>query len=665
MPSYGIGLNTLSTARQLIDVAGDNIANANTEGYHAKRAEVVAEIGPTAGNHPIGIGASVESIDRVRNALIEEALLDHVQVNERLGKEVETLANLESLFAEPTGGGLDAQLGAFFDSVSELTVRPDDATLREQVIQKAAAVCDAFNRLDAGFTTMAQNVNNAIQTSVEQINSLTEQISYLNGRISVARTGGGGAPSLEDRRDQLISDLAELINITVYEDEYGVANVSTSGTLIVDGQHHLPLMATADGDEMKLTPVANQNHEIDVREGRLGALLHLSQDLMPRYRSVLDELANDFRRAVNLVHTTSLPLDGRFDSLQGLNVFDTDTPLSETGWGVAAGTDERLIINVEDSATGEVTQFELALDTTQAADAFLAGLRDSINASVDHVSATIDGGRIMLQADLGYAFGFATPYDPNPAAPGDITAATPTSPRILDAYTGQSDLTYEFTFLNGGTIGTDTIDIRIDVREPGGPVLRSLARRIDADYDPGETLTLENGLRYSLGAGDVLAGDGFSFTARASMDTAGVLDALGLNSFINGLGAGGLEVVERVARDNSNLAGALGPNPGDNHRLLDLAAVRQQDVAASGTQSLNAYYRSLIGDIATTRNTREVEYENQQLLVKDLQNRRDAVSGVSMDEEMVGLIRARTLYDAALKYISTMDKMMADIADMI
>ena len=97
MPSYSIGLNTLSTARQLIDIAGDNIANANTEGYHTKRADVIAAVGPTMGRHQIGLGATVESIARVRSALIEEALLDHVQANERLGTEVEMLANMESL----------------------------------------------------------------------------------------------------------------------------------------------------------------------------------------------------------------------------------------------------------------------------------------------------------------------------------------------------------------------------------------------------------------------------------------------------------------------------------------------------------------------------------------------------------------------------------------
>jgi flagellar hook-associated protein FlgK len=320
---------------------------------------------------------------------------------------------------------------------------------------------------------------------------------------------------------------------------------------------------------------------------------------------------------------------------------------------------------VEDEATGELTQYELTLDTTQAADAFLIALRNDINATVDHVSASITGGRISLQSDDGYAFGFATPYDPNPAEAGDITAATPTSPSVLDAYTGTQDLVYDFTFLSGGAVGTDTIDMQIDVRDPSGPVLRTLTRTIDADYDPGDIIQLENGLRFTLSEGDVLAGDGFSFTAYADMDTAGVLDALGLNVLFTGLGAGSISVAEGMAEQTGRLAGALRPMTGDNHRLMDMAAVRSAQVASSGTATLNGFYHALVSHIGTTRNTRSVQYKNQDELVKDLQNRRDAVSGVSVDEEMIKMIEARTIHQGALKYISLLDQSLSDLLNVL
>ncbi len=357
MPNYTIGLNAISTAQKLIDVAGDNIANANTEGYAAKRADVVAVTGPVTGISESGLGSTVAGVQRMRDMLIEAALLQHVQTDQRLNTEVNNLGTLESFFTEPTDGGIDALLGGFFDSVDALTASPDDPALREQVVQKAQAVCDAFNRLDSEFTTVTQNLTDSTQSTVESINSLTQQIAYYNGRIRVSSTSGGSAPTLEDQRDQLVTQLAQLINITVRPDQYGVVNISASGTLIVDGQNSIPLSVTQKDGGLTVAPTGAQNFAVDVRGGQLGGLLNLSQDLVPRYRDALDELAGDFRRAVNMVQTTGVGLNGRFTSLQGQNFLDYDRPLSDVGYGVPAGTDEKLVINVADSATGDVRQY--------------------------------------------------------------------------------------------------------------------------------------------------------------------------------------------------------------------------------------------------------------------------------------------------------------------
>ena len=120
MAGFTIGINAIRTAAQLIDIAGDNIANANTPGYHAKRATVVSEVGPTTGHIRIGLGATVEDVRRLRNELVESTLLAHSQVRDRLAEELDHLTHIELLFTEPSGAGLDARLGEFFDSVDVL-----------------------------------------------------------------------------------------------------------------------------------------------------------------------------------------------------------------------------------------------------------------------------------------------------------------------------------------------------------------------------------------------------------------------------------------------------------------------------------------------------------------------------------------------------------------
>ncbi len=658
MAGFSIGLNAIRAMTRLIDMSADNIANADTPGYHVKRATVAPVVGPTVGGVRVGLGSQVLDVERVVNDLIESALLDHTQSREFLAIQSETLAHMEMVFGEPSEAGLDARLGEFFDSVEQLTARPDDPTLREQVVQKALMVTDMFNQLDAQLTAIHHNLGNSVAGAVEEVNGLTERIASLNTRIRTIETSGASAPGLKDTRDQLIAELAELVNVRVQKVENGMVNVSSAGTMLVHEGRAATLVDTETPDgEIVVTFEEAAGHRLRITAGKLGGLLELANDVLPTHREALDDLADSFRRAVNSVHTTGLGLGGRFERLEGLHAFPDDTPFHETGYGVRAGTEERLVINVEDTATGEVNQFELELDTTLPADEFLLSLQDEINESVDHLTASIDRERISLRADDGFAFGFATPYDPNPAGVG-----SPVQPGILGAYSGEQDLRYEVTFGGTGEIGSDAIEIEVEVTEPDGTSLGTFDRLIDEGYRPGDVINLENGLKLTLQEGAVTIGESFDFMAYGQTDTAGVLDALGLNVLFTGRGAGDIAVAEPVRQDPSRLAGSLRPMAGDNRRLLELSRVREQNVAGGGTSTLQGAYHALLGGLSTAKNTREVQLENQEQLLKDLHNRRDAVSGVSIDEEMMRIMSAQTIYRGALKYITMVDNMLADLA---
>jgi len=304
-----------------------------------------------------------------------------------------------------------------------------------------------------------------------------------------------------------------------------------------------------------------------------------------------------------------------------------------------------------------VTQHTLTLDTTLGAADFVAALRDAINAGVPGLAASVDAGRLNLAADAGYAFGFATPYDPNPAQPGDITAVPPAAPGILDAFAGEEDLTYEFEFLSGGEVGTDEIDIAVTVKDAAGTTLRTLSRTVGADYLAGGAIDLDNGVKFALGEGSVNAGDSFSVTCHSQMDSAGVLDALGLNALLGGQGAVGIDVVDRISRDASNLAIAISAARGDNHRALDLMALEHTTVIDGG-MTLHDAYRAMITDVANTRNARSVQHDGQVQLAASLENRRDSVSGVDTDEQAITMMESQRLYQAAARYIQTVDTML-------
>ena len=664
MPGLTTGLSAIRTAQQLIDMAAGNIANANTPGYHVRRANVVAELGATIGGLTRGGGVRIDDIFLVRDELIERTLLNALQSRERLGQEVALLEHIEGLFGEPSDTGLDAQLAAFFDTAVSLSADPADALLRQQLIQRAETLCSTLNRLDRGLAAMVQDAFDSLNATLGRINELTARIADLNVQIRSTETASSSAGGLRDTRDRYLSELAGLIGVRPYADEHGIVNVGIGGMLVVDAGTAVPLTLARDAERIVVT--TDDGFEVEAADGHLAGVLAVVNDLIPNYSSRLDELANGLRRAVNAVQTTGLGAAGRFHELRGLNAFLTNgVSFADAGYGVVAGAAERLCFNVENEASGQITSYVLTLDTTQGAADFLADLRDRINALGAHVTASIEDGRLVLTSESGYAFDFATPYDPNPAQAGDITALDPTTPAILDHYAGAEDLAYTIRFLSGGRVGQDPLSLQVEVRDADGALVRTLTRSVRADYLPGDGIELENGLRLALSAGDVNAGDAFSFTARASMDTAGVLDALGLNVFFTGLGAGSIAVADTIRRDPALVATGITTASGDNHKVLDLLALREGGVFRDGTASLTDFYRQIVGDVATAYASRKGQLQNQSNLVTALENRRDAVSGVSVDEEMVRLIESRRIYQGGLKVIQLINRLLDELASML
>ncbi|MHA1574092.1 MAG: hypothetical protein ACTSX8_08855, partial [Alphaproteobacteria bacterium] len=57
--------------------------------------------------------------------------------------------------------------------------------------------------------------------------------------------------------------------------------------------------------------------------------------------------------------------------------------------------------------------------------------------------------------------------------------------------------------------------------------------------------------------------------------------------------------------------------------------------------------------------------ENQQHIMHDLKNRRDAVSGVNVDDEMIVLLQARMLHQGAIKYITSKNEILTDLAQLL
>jgi flagellar hook-associated protein 1 FlgK len=148
--------------------------------------------------------------------------------------------------------------------------------------------------------------------------------------------------------------------------------------------------------------------------------------------------------------------------------------------------------------------------------------------------------------------------------------------------------------------------------------------------------------------------NGFYF----SEDTSGLLATLGVNTFWSGQDAGTMHVNPAIRADERLVTTGKTTAAGDTDNLMEMLQLRDRRVADGGSKTFEEHYRSIVGRLGTeamlTNNRRAVRND----LSMRLENERQVISGVSLDEEMVKLIQFQRAYQAAARVISVSDTMI-------
>ncbi|MFP3982619.1 MAG: flagellar hook-associated protein FlgK [Desulfurivibrionaceae bacterium] len=156
-------------------------------------------------------------------------------------------------------------------------------------------------------------------------------------------------------------------------------------------------------------------------------------------------------------------------------------------------------------------------------------------------------------------------------------------------------------------------------------------------------------------------------------DNSNFLAAAGINTFFKGHDAGNIETNEQVADNLEHLAAGQVDDDGqifkgDSENALAISNIREKEAVhftGSSDDSLDGHYNNLVADIGSKTRTLERDQEHQQLVSNQLNELRDATSGVSLDEEMSNLIKFQHAYSAASKLISTSDEMLRNLLETV
>ncbi len=150
------------------------------------------------------------------------------------------------------------------------------------------------------------------------------------------------------------------------------------------------------------------------------------------------------------------------------------------------------------------------------------------------------------------------------------------------------------------------------------------------------------------------------------------LDGSTGNDFFTGAAtAAGIQVNPLIASDTNLIAAAEGFNlvpgdkPGDNGNAIAIANLQQTQTMNGNTATFGAYYDSMVSATGLAVQQAGLHYEHQSQMVLQLDNYRESISGVSIDEETVNLIKYQKAYQAAAKLINTADEMMETVLAMI
>ncbi|NLI78328.1 MAG: flagellar hook-associated protein FlgK [Candidatus Riflebacteria bacterium] len=652
-----VGKRAILTQRAAMDVTSHNIANANTEGYARQRAVLSATNpwclpsfnAPVTGQQ-LGTGVEATKIESLRDLFIDERIvretstLKENEIGNDLMKEVEAILN------EPNEDTVRSMLDKFWAAWEDLSISPSLSELRANLTESAESVIAFFKDLDDRLRNLQGtpdhasegSIENQIEDTVTQANTLIDQIAAANVDIETAELADGKANDLRDRRQKLVEELSKLLEIDTDWDSKGHLRVRAGSELLVDHSQSFHLFVVQkDADLPNTVSVEGDYPELsDKPEVATVALSHTADR-----RNIT--LAVEQTAQAHEVHTylSFFPLNG-----------------SLAQFGVTSGT-----------VTINGRRYTIDAEHTTMED--LALMFDSGNLNID--SRINEGGQLVLTSALT---GTANAMTFENGTSNLFTVLNlQTSRKAQDAvftfggdrYVSASNVVRDLVpgaVLELRSAGLAHLDLRpiitggrlkglLEVRDGN---IHQLRDRLDK---MAWTLATEVNDAHRQGFGlDGVSGRNFFKLLVSDDPNQPYKDAMK-----------NLALEDHITNDLNTIAAAGGTleNPtdrlptyngdGDGSNAIKIAQIKHKGWFNNGKDSFNEFYGEIVTQVAVESQTYERQYTYTSDLMTQLDSSRQSLSGVSLDEELTNLLKFQHAYNAAAKAISTVDAMLDKI----
>lgn len=325
------GISGLNAAQNMLNVISNNISNAHTTGYNRQQIILSQANSTHSGKGFTGNGVKVNAVNRAYNQFIVDQLRQAQSHAGSVNAYYGELSKIDNLFSNKESS-LSSQINDLFSNLNKLSSNAADPAGRQTVMSSLESLVSQFNKTEINLKNQINNVNNELAKNVDKINSYTQQIAELNQKIArLQNISGGHEPNdLLDQRDQLVSELNEIIGVNVTE-QNGQYNLSLmNGLNLVQGSNVSLLSVQPSSADPSLFSIiythnSGATQELtsqNINSGSLHGLLTFRDGPLKESRNQLGLIALNLADRFNEVNCSGVDIQGN----PGEKLFDFAKP---------------------------------------------------------------------------------------------------------------------------------------------------------------------------------------------------------------------------------------------------------------------------------------------------------------------------------------------------
>ena len=252
LSSLNILSGALSVNEKAISVVSHNVANMNTEGYHKQRVNLEARnIAGQIGDNPdnqvrANGGVKIANVMRYNDDYLNNYYREQLSQKNKLEQQLGNLDELAEIFDDLEGQGIDGALADFYEALNNLNQYPASSTARANFIERAKTLTATMNEKSVQLSKLTGEAlgdgssedalkNSRIYTQYRELNNSLEELAAVNKALQTTQTGTLTANNLLDKRDLILHDISQFVDITVDEKANGSVSVYTGNVALVKG----------------------------------------------------------------------------------------------------------------------------------------------------------------------------------------------------------------------------------------------------------------------------------------------------------------------------------------------------------------------------------------------------------------------------------------------